>query len=102
MSLEVVKYRPENIVPEEFMRPPTEILQPAVIDLCYEFEKRINKKIAKIASPFSLVKHSSTLPRLKMGSELEILLFSGNADPSVNMKQPETINPNYNKTFRKN
>lgn len=93
MFSEVVKYRPENIQPDEFMRPPTEVFQPAVKDLCLGMEDRINTRLTEIVRP-------QVFPslQLRMGSELELLLFSGFSNPPEDDKKNKMTNPNYTRS----
>ena len=114
MTREFVKYLPHNTRPEEFMRPPTEASQRLTIGVCREMETEINQRATSLLPTSELrpVKrrlrlrrsrhHSEPLnspisPGLKVGSEIELLIFSPDSVPHLDKMKPQEKNPNYTK-----
>ena len=91
--MEVRKYQPDNITPDEFMRPPTEPVDRKLKEIALHLEGNINALAAKVAE-----KYNKNKPVLKVGTELELLLFSSQFDPAIHRSEsnsPDRPNPNY-------
>ena len=88
--MEAKKYLPLNTAPGEFMRPPTEPLDKRIIGVCLDLEKKINKELKGFGGR---IFH----PRLRIGSEVELNLFSDTFDPGKHTKDIVDNNPNYTK-----
>ncbi|HEX7042287.1 MAG TPA: hypothetical protein VF189_03475 [Patescibacteria group bacterium] len=93
--MEAKKYRPLNITPVEFMRPPTEPLEDRLIGACLDLERKINKELKGLGGK---IFH----PRLRIGAEVELNLFSDKFDPEKHNAIIQDDNPNYDKSHREN
>lgn len=88
MSSEVVRYARENITPDEFMRPPTEAYRSEIDSLNLDLGKRINRILES-------EQRALNKPSLRIGSEIELLMFSSESDPAQDLKKHDKLNPNY-------
>lgn len=98
---EVVKYSAENTGIEYFMRPPTESLGADLMDACTLIEQKINKVGERVAYTLA---STEIKPNLSIGSEIELLLFSQDFDPSIHRygnADDEKVNPNYSRKHLK-
>lgn len=85
--MEVIKYQRENIQPELFMHPPTELFTEQVKSLGIGMEGKINAKLAEDNS-------ATSAPRLQIATEIEFLIFDASFDPSLYKTIPPAENPN--------
>jgi hypothetical protein len=92
MSEKYSKFRPNNITPDQFMRPPTEAVRlPIAVNALLQ-EDQINTLAAQVARR-SVFKRAA--PKLQTGTELELFLFSDKSKPAVDLYKSTSSNPNY-------
>lgn len=73
------KYNPANMAPELLLEPPTQAVAAETRYLSLQLAKEI----------------CATSEKLRLGTELEIIFFSPDADPLVAYQRPNSKNPNY-------
>ena len=94
--IESRRYGQGNIKPNNFMSPPTEGLWLPIDVLVLEQEKEINVQAGKIVRERKLsTRQNPCEPTLRVGSELEIILFSNKVDPYTGYKIHKSRNYNY-------
>src|SRR5260221_5293926 len=88
------KFRPVNMTPQQFLRPPTEPLQHVFSKLALLQEMEVNKTATDVAMQVGLsTKNRPSAPLLRIGSEFEIILFSKKSNPRED--RLSWNNPNY-------
>lgn len=88
--VEAVKYRQENIATEHLFSAPTEAFKPWFSTLALYLEDDINTRARNITEDGSV--------KLRMGTELEFLMFSPQFDPLRHSQSEKNGNPNYDKS----
>jgi hypothetical protein len=90
---EAIKFRPENTLPQDFMRPPTEPLRLPVAVHALLQEEAINQEAEALTG--LIVPGERPRSILRIGSELEFLLFSDESVPHEDVEKDDDVNPNY-------
>ncbi|MGI8419465.1 MAG: hypothetical protein ACR2LN_02365 [Candidatus Levyibacteriota bacterium] len=98
--LETVKFLPVNIHPSQFMRPPTEPFSLSIEKESLTQEAEVNAAAAKYGH--SLLPGIHPHPILEAGTELELLLFSSDSIPHLDITKDKKDNPNYSANHLKN
>jgi hypothetical protein len=95
--LEARPYNPDNTQATEFMRPATEPYQQSIKALTQQTAQRIQEKAAgryvELFGEDTL--DASTAPDVRVGSEVELLIFSEKSDPYEDKRKHDYDNPNY-------
>lgn len=92
---DILKFRPENTAPAQFMRPPTEAFHAALTTASFLHEGGINETARKASRRLSSTRGEAFTPTLRIGSELEVLLFSADSVPHEDRERSTAQNPNY-------
>jgi hypothetical protein len=103
IMFEARPYNPANTQPTEFMRPATEPFQGGIAALTRQTAERIREKATEryVALFGEDTLDASTAPDVRVGSEVELLVFSPKSDPHKDIHKLDVENPNYSLKHRR-